>query len=64
MKALFTLTLACLLALGHGQGSGDAELSELLEADVNDLCKDRPDSEYFRLTTRGDCRQALCGEFE
>ena len=26
---------------------------------MNDLCKDRPDNEYFRLTTEGDCRDVV-----
>ena len=26
---------------------------------VEDLCKDRPPNEYFRLTTEGDCRDVV-----
>jgi len=29
------------------------------EANVNELCKDRTDGEYFRLTTEGDCRDVV-----
>ncbi len=32
---------------------------EVTELNVNDLCKDRPDNEYFRLTTEGDCRDVV-----
>ena len=32
---------------------------DLLSANVNDLCKGRPDNEYFRLTTEGDCRDVV-----
>jgi hypothetical protein len=30
-----------------------------LDVNVNDLCKDRPNKEYFRLTTEGDCRNVV-----
>ena len=42
------------VALAAGQ-------DDLLDVDlnVNDLCKDRPDNEYFRLTTEGDCRDVV-----
>ncbi|TRY72028.1 hypothetical protein TCAL_13698 [Tigriopus californicus] len=32
---------------------------DLLERSVNELCKDRPASEYFRLTTEKDCRNVV-----
>lgn len=32
---------------------------DLLERNINDLCKDRPVSEYFRLTTEKDCRDVV-----
>ena len=36
-----------------------ADEDDLLGANVNDLCKGRPDNEYFRLTTEGDCRDVV-----
>lgn len=38
------------------QGAKDEELAS---HDVDDLCKDRPDNEYFRLTTEDDCREVV-----
>ena len=36
-----------------------ANEDDLLSANVNDLCTGRPDNEYFRLTTEGDCRDVV-----
>ena len=36
-----------------------AQEDDLLSANVNDLCTGRPDNEYFRLTTEGDCRDVV-----
>ena len=36
-----------------------ADEDDVLGANVNDLCKGRPDNEYFRLTTEGDCRDVV-----
>ena len=51
MRALLLLPLLAL--------SSVAEDDAALKANVNDLCKDRPDNEYFRLTTEGDCRDVV-----
>lgn len=29
------------------------------DIDIEELCKDRPGDEYFRLTTEGDCRDVV-----
>ena len=55
MKLYFIL-FACLVKLAASKDELD---EELLDANINDLCKDRPDNEYFRLTTEGDCRDVV-----
>ena len=57
-----TSVLVALLAASsaHAQSSNQrAEDLAVAQANVNDLCKDRPDTEYFRLTTEGDCRDVV-----
>ena len=51
MRALLLLPLLAAASV--------AEDDAALKANVNDLCKDRPDNEYFRLTTEGDCRDVV-----
>ena len=50
---------ACFLMLGLS-ALASAQIEEAAkDADVNDLCKNRPSNEYFRLTTEGDCRDVV-----
>jgi len=50
--------LLLLVASGAAQRLTDAE--ELaLKDNVEDLCRNRPPTEYFRLTTTGDCRDVV-----
>ena len=53
-----------LVASGAAQRLTDAE--ELaLKDNVEDLCRGRPPTEYFRLTTTGDCRDVVrCDRLE
>lgn len=52
------LSAVCVLATAAIIVRGANE-DELLSANVNDLCTGRPDNEYFRLTTEGDCRDVV-----
>ena len=45
--------------LATSTASAAANEDDLLSANVNDLCTGRPDNEYFRLTTEGDCRDVV-----
>ncbi len=57
-KPLFSLFLLLLLSVSLPVARGqDGDAGDQLN--VNDLCKDRPDNEYFRLTTKGDCRDVV-----
>ncbi len=57
------LMSACLLAYVQAQvgGFGDAERQEeeRFKEVVDELCKDRPGDEYFRLSTESNCRDAV-----
>ena len=55
------LTVA-ILALCNGQidfGSSDRAESDRLQAVIEELCKNRPGNEYFRLSTESNCRDAV-----
>jgi len=56
-KAMLTVSLLLTLAASSAVLAQESNLAEeLADVNVNDLCKDRPDNEYFRLTTEGDCK--------
>jgi len=46
------------ISLGLPQNSQEIA-AEAYQNDVSKLCEDRPSSEYFRLTTEGDCRDVV-----
>ena len=56
------LTVA-ILALCNGQtidfGASDKAESDRLQAVIEELCKNRPGNEYFRLSTESNCRDAV-----
>ena len=60
-------TLLSLLYLGHvviGQelidfGAADREESQRLQKVIEELCKNRPVNEYFRLSAESNCRDAV-----
>lgn len=53
ISAVFVLANAAIVV------RAGANENDILSANVNDLCKGRPDNEYFRLTTEGDCRDVV-----
>ena len=69
MERLITLCLVALLTsfcsaqdniTGAFDFSADKrEESEKLQKVIEELCKDRPNKEYFRLSTESNCRDAV-----
>ena len=54
IKSTLVLALFC-ACMVFGKGRDE----DILNADVNELCEDRPENEYFRLTTESDCRDVV-----
>ena len=51
-----------LVALCNGQidfGASDKAEQDRLQAVIEELCKNRPPNEYFRLSTESNCRDAV-----
>ena len=63
MKLVKSLSLTFLLVtLSRGQidfGATDRAEDERLQGVIEELCKNRPPNEYFRLSTESNCRDAV-----
>lgn len=62
MKLIAVLLLTVALAYGQGTidfGAKNKEESDRLQSIIGQLCKDRPDKEYFRLSAESNCRDAV-----
>ena len=57
------IVTVAILALCNGQtinfGASDKAESDRLQAVIEELCKNRPGNEYFRLSTESNCRDAV-----
>ncbi|TRY71989.1 hypothetical protein TCAL_03956 [Tigriopus californicus] len=51
--------LLLLLVLTQVSGQEGEDTPDVLDLSPSSLCKDRNDKEYFRLTTKGDCREVV-----
>jgi len=60
LRLALLASLAVLAAAQVGEfGDEDREESERFEKIVEELCRNRPSNEYFRLSTESNCRDAV-----
>lgn len=60
LTLLLSLTIfGTVLALTAVSGQEDNGGTHPNTQQIERLCKDRPENEYFRLTTEGDCRDVV-----
>ena len=62
MRKSICITFLAFLALCRGQidfGANDRAEDERLQGVIEELCKNRPQNEYFRLSTESNCRDAV-----
>ena len=53
----FVLVLS--LSLSYTSAQEESSVLKPNAQQIEKLCKDRPENEYFRLTTEGDCREVV-----
>ena len=63
-KSISTILLvSTLCVLSHSQsidfGAEDRQEQDRLQQVIEELCKNRPENEYFRLSTESNCRDAV-----
>jgi hypothetical protein len=67
-KLLRSVLIVAVVALASAQDNSTGEIdfsadkrieSEKLQKVIEELCKDRPNKEYFRLSTESNCRDAV-----
>ena len=64
MQKFVSVILLVCVALAQTQneidfGAEDREEQDRLQAVIEELCKNRPENEYFRLSTESNCRDAV-----